>query len=78
MIKVGYVSPVARPAKSEKPKTLVTISEAAELLDVSQPTLRRWDKAGKFTPHRHPINGYRLYKRTEVMRLKREIERGAA
>lgn len=78
MIKVGYVCPVPRPAKSDKPKSLATISEAAELLGVSQPTLRRWDKAGKFTPHRHPINGYRLYKRAEVMRLKKDIERGAA
>lgn len=69
---------VVRPAQNEKAKTLLTISEAAEVLGVSQPTLRRWDRAGKFTPHRHPINGYRLYKRAEVMRLKKSIERGAA
>ena len=69
---------VVLPAQNEKAKTLLTISEAAEVLGVSQPTLRRWDRAGKFTPHRHPINGYRLYKRAEVMRLKKSIERGAA
>jgi len=69
---------VARPPKTERAKALVTIAEAAVLLGVSQVTLRRWDKAGKFTPHRHPINAYRLYKRTEVLRLKRTIERGRA
>lgn len=68
---------MARPAQKEKARTLLTISGAAQLLGVSQPTLRRWDRAGKFTPHRHPINGYRLYKRAEVMRLKKSIERGA-
>jgi hypothetical protein len=30
------------------PSPLVTISEAAALLGVSLPTLRRWDAAGKF------------------------------
>ncbi|MFO0675725.1 MAG: helix-turn-helix domain-containing protein [Polyangiaceae bacterium] len=68
---------VARPARTDRVPALLTISEAAELLGVSMPTLRRWDSAGKFTPHRHPINGYRLYKRAEVMRLKKSIERGA-
>lgn len=69
---------MARPTKNERPTTLVTIAEAAAILGVSQGTLRRWDKAGKFTPHRHPINEYRLYKRAEVLRLKQRIEQGAA
>ena len=60
------------------PADLLTISEAAELLGVSLPTLRRWDDAGKFKARRHPINGYRLYKRSEVIRLRKSIERGAA
>jgi excisionase family DNA binding protein len=57
---------------------MITIREASELLGVSLPTLRRWDEAGKFKARRHPINGYRLYKRSEVMRLRKSIERGAA
>jgi excisionase family DNA binding protein len=59
------------------PPELLTISDAADLLGVSLPTLRRWDEAGKFKARRHPINRYRLYKRTEVMRLRKSIERGA-
>jgi excisionase family DNA binding protein len=64
--------------RAAAPADLITIREAAELLGVSLPTLRRWDEAGKFKARRHPINGYRLYRRAEVMRLRRSIERGAA
>ena len=39
----------------------VQIHEAAELLGVSQQTLRNWDKSGKLAARRHPLNGYRLY-----------------
>jgi excisionase family DNA binding protein len=56
----------------------ITIAEAAELLGVSQPTLRRWDELGKFRARRHPINGYRLYDRRKVLRLRDEIMRGTA
>lgn len=55
---------------------MLTISEAAEFLEVSEVTLRRWDAAGKFRAKRHPINDYRLYRRGDVERLKRRIERG--
>ena len=60
------------------PGDVLTIREAADLLGVSLPTLRRWDEAMKFKARRHPINGYRLYGRADVMRLKKSIERGAA
>jgi DNA-binding transcriptional MerR regulator len=29
---------------------------------------------GKLTPRRHPINGYRVYDRAEIERLKIQIE----
>jgi excisionase family DNA binding protein len=58
--------------------SFMTIGEAAELLGVSEMTLRRWDKAGKFKARRHPINHYRVYRRTEVLRLRARIERGVA
>lgn len=60
-----------------KPDVL-TISEAAEMIGVSQATLRRWDKAGKFRPHRHPVNGYRVYRRGDVLKLRKRIETGRA
>ena len=55
---------------------VLTIKAAAEVLDVSEQTLRRWDKAGKLPARRHPINGYRLYPRSEVLELRRQILSG--
>ena len=54
-------------------KDYLTIKEAAELLGVDKTTLRRWDKAGKLTPYRHPLNRYRLYKKEELEQLLRGI-----
>ena len=42
-------------------KDYYSISEVADMLSVSKETLRRWDKNGKLTPVRHPINNYRVY-----------------
>ncbi len=63
------------PSKPDK-QSMLTISEAAELLRVSQVTLRRWDASGRFKARRHPINDYRMYPRTEVERLRKQIEQG--
>lgn len=52
----------------------LTITEAANLLGVSVSTLRNWDRQGKLKPRRHPMNGYRMYDRTEIVRLKEQIE----
>jgi excisionase family DNA binding protein len=65
----------ADPKPSAEPE-VVTIKEAADLLGVSEVTLRRWDDAGKFKARRHPINGYRLYSRESVEQLRADI-RGA-
>lgn len=59
------------------PQDLLTIREAADLLGVSLPTLRRWDASGKFPARRHPINGYRMYSRADVLRLRAQIVREA-
>ena len=42
------------------------IAEAAEYLGVSPNTLRNWENAGKIVAHRHPVNGYRLFKQEEL------------
>lgn len=52
---------------------LLTIKAAAELLGVSEQTLRRWDEAGKLRARRHPMNGYRLYPLDEVLAVKKRI-----
>lgn len=46
-----------------------TVGAAASYLGVSASTLRNWDRAGKLTARRHPINGYRLYNRADLDRL---------
>lgn len=51
----------------------LTVGEAAAALGVSRSTLRNWDKAGKLTPYRHPINRYRLYSRRELENLLAQI-----
>ena len=40
---------------------LFSVSEVADMLGVSKETLRRWAKAQKLVPQRHPMNGYRVY-----------------
>ena len=47
----------------------LTVKEAAALLGVSAKTLRNWDRAGKLRPGRHPMNGYRLYRREDLEAL---------
>jgi DNA-binding transcriptional MerR regulator len=57
---------------------VLTIKATAKILGVSEVTLRRWDKSGKFSPHRHPLNGYRCYRRDAVLKLRKRIESGKA
>jgi excisionase family DNA binding protein len=62
-----------RRGQEERPRR-ITIKDAASILGVSQMTLRRWDKAGKFKAYRHPMNNYRFYQRDEVVKLRRSID----
>jgi len=58
----------------DKLKDFLRISEAAEYLGVSPNTLRNWENAGKIAAHRHPVNGYRLFKQEELDELLRPIQ----
>lgn len=49
------------------------IGIAASIVGVDKETLRRWDKKGKLTAKRHPMNGYRLYDIAELNKLAKEI-----
>lgn len=42
------------------------IKAAAAFLGVTPTTLRNWEKKGKLSSHRHPLNKYRLYKRQDL------------
>lgn len=72
LIKVRTVLFVAA-TKTRTATDTITIKEAAHLLGVSEPTLRRWDEAGKFKARRHPINRYRLYERSKVLAMRKRI-----
>jgi excisionase family DNA binding protein len=50
----------------EKLRDYLRISEAAEHLGVSPNTLRNWENAGKVMAVRHPVNGYRLFKKKDL------------
>jgi excisionase family DNA binding protein len=50
------------------------IKQAAELLGVSANTLRAWVSTGKIQAYRHPVNNYRLFKKSEVDALLALIE----
>ena len=52
-----------------KETQIITIQEAAKILNVNPETLRRWDRKGKFKAKRHPINGYRLYNSKDIHTL---------
>ena len=51
------------------------IKAAAKFLGVSPNTLRNWERSGKLTTYRHPINGYRLYRKTDLETLLSAIQR---
>lgn len=53
----------------------VKTAEAAEILGVSQNTLRKWAASGAIPMHRNPANGYRLFNRIDLERfLKKTAE----
>jgi excisionase family DNA binding protein len=56
------------------PKKFLSVKEVAQLLGVTPLTVRNWDKAGKLSAYRHPVNNYRLYKIEDVEVLMRGIE----
>ena len=58
----------------EKLDGYLTIKEAADFLGVSTNTLRNWGRDGKVPMHRNPVNGYRLFKRSDLECLLRDAE----
>lgn len=48
----------------------ISLSEAADFLEVSKGTLRNWDRSGKLIAKRNPANGYRQYDMDDLLALK--------
>jgi MerR family transcriptional regulator, copper efflux regulator len=57
----------------EKLSVYFRISEAAEYLGVSPNTLRNWVNSGKVAAIRHPVNGYRLFRKEDLDALLRRV-----
>jgi MerR family transcriptional regulator, copper efflux regulator len=49
------------------------IREAAEFLGVSPNTLRNWGREQKIPEFRHPVNNYRLYRRSDLEAVLRGV-----
>ncbi|WP_442511672.1 MerR family transcriptional regulator [Novipirellula sp. SH528] len=50
----------------EKLDEYLTIKDAAQFLGVSQNTLRYWGRDGRIPVHRNPMNGYRLFRQSDL------------
>ena len=50
----------------QKLSEYVKVAEAAEILGVSQNTLRTWAADGRIPMYRNPGNNYRMFKKTEL------------
>jgi 23S rRNA G2445 N2-methylase RlmL len=52
-----------------KREGLVQLREAAAAIGVSPNTLRNWDRSGRLSAKRHPVNRYRLYRLSDIRKL---------
>lgn len=71
---VSKTMAIKRPAPPSLSEYL-TVRKAAQMLGVSVSTLRNWDRTGKLKPVRNPLNGYRLYRLSDLERLLGNIGR---
>ncbi|MFA6301431.1 MAG: helix-turn-helix domain-containing protein [Candidatus Paceibacterota bacterium] len=55
---------------------LITVKEAARILNVSKLTLRNWDNSGKLIAFRHPMNNYRMYYSEDIENIISKITSG--
>ena len=51
----------------------VKTAEAAEIVGVSQTTLRKWAQAGKIPVRRNPANEYRMFLRSDLEDFLNEV-----
>lgn len=55
--------------KTSKLTDYLKTAEAADFLGVSQNTLRKWAAQGSIPMQRNPVNGYRLFKKSDLQRF---------
>lgn len=56
-------------------KGFFTVKQASEFLGVTIMTLHRWDASGKLKPRRHPLNHYRLYLKSDLEKLLKQVSK---
>lgn len=66
---------IRRSGMKENLRRYLRIKEAARVLGVCEGTLRNWERQGKVASYRNPINGYRLFERSDLERLLEAIRR---
>src|ERR1700720_1752558 len=54
----------------------LSVAEAAAYVGVSAQTLRRWDREGILGPLRHPVSGYRYYRKVDLEPLRLQYKQG--
>ncbi len=57
------------------PDVYVRVKEAAGILGVCVNTMRTWGADGKVPEYRHPVNNYRLYRKTDLDKMLRRLEK---
>ena len=72
---MAWVDSGYREFQMTKLSDYVKIAEAADILGVSQGTVRAWAEAGKIPMHRNPANGYRLFKRSDLQDFLKKVAR---
>ena len=55
--------------------TYMLVKEAAELLGCSPNTIRNWGREGKLPEYRHPLNNYRMFRKSDLLKLRRQLKR---
>ncbi len=70
---IDFSRPIFSPTDDQTWPPLLTIAQAAQILNVTPWTLRQWDKRGKFVPVRIGSRKDRRYKREDVLEI---IEKG--
>jgi len=51
----------------------VTVKDAAEMLGISPNTLRSWGASGAIVEYRHPVNNYRLYRKSGTVHNRSKV-----
>ena len=52
----------------------LSLREVSKILGVTPLTLRNWDKSGRLSAYRNPINNYRMYRYADVADLVSQIK----